>query len=600
MKKIFLIAAMAIAGTMCMAQGADILADEYAAKNETFSHARGSGFYWSLTGFQESLDAAPDEAIVSVTYAKELIASGRYKWETFDFVPRFAHKREKDARITELMDKAVELARKNGNNQLIARCLSARSLWLKNTRQAYDDAQEAIAAAKTLKPYENGAISGYYALGSYYLQTADYDKAAQNLREALRIYPHNIDSRKALLESLFAIDTNEAIEEAHQVIECGKTCDPEAFSSFEIKYLIKTSNWPAATDAIFAQMDGNPDHLGQFINDHDEDLEKISEASPTTLALNTKALAKNNSGSVYVARFANTVFSYYLNDPVAALPYAEMVFSLVGQSYLGTYSLVTAGHNLERAGMFSAALKFYDKWVEQCEHLYSVKARLFWSIGEVDSAMATIDKCINANNRVNNRYKYSRAGYERTLGMTAEALADINANISDVYSYADADHYLLRGELLNATGEKDKAKLDFERALTMANDKLSSDNRPTYYDDWTEEEKVNEGFDSVSVASSYRQIALAQLYLGNMAEAETALAEAQKLKADAPATDAMLYSLMDKKNEAMASIRKYVEGGGSEFIVLEKDPRLANVRGEQGFSDLVEQARRNAEIKRSK
>lgn len=218
-------------------------------------------------------------------------------------------------------------------------------------------------------------------------------------------------------------------------------------------------------------------------------------------------------------------------------------------------------------GKVYCEMGLYNKAIEANEKCYLVKndPALFIDIGDCKRLQGKYNEAIALYSKVieldplNCFAIYRRAWNNEFLKNYSAALDDYDLciEIDDEDSY----YYLNRGQLLLKMGRKESARSDFQKVIELEMEIKPSLNRKQF----------------------------AYFYLGNTVEAET---HNKKILAIYPSkrnfyNASCLYSLMNKKNEAIAFLEKSFEMGYRDFNHINIDDDMDNIRNSEEFIALI-------------
>ena len=186
---------------------------------------------------------------------------------------------------------------------------------------------------------------------------------------------------------------------------------------------------------------------------------------------------------------------------------------------------------------------------------YYARGIAYRNCGQAERALLDFDSTLMENPAFSAAYGERAWTYEM-LGRLDEALKDINLAIS--YSPEKGWLYCRRGAILRQKGDSVLAQNDFRKVLEL---------------------------DTVSGNAA---TAMAMLGRGDEAVAlmKNILANSDDIAGD-QYNLACLYSLLNRKEEAVAALRAAVDAGYKDFYHISLDTDLVNIRNEQGYKDIL-------------
>ena len=186
---------------------------------------------------------------------------------------------------------------------------------------------------------------------------------------------------------------------------------------------------------------------------------------------------------------------------------------------------------------------------------YYARGIAYRNCGQTERALLDFDSTLMENPAFSAVYGERAWTYEM-LGRLDEALKDINLAIS--YSPEKSWLYCRRGAILRQKGDSVSAQNDFRKVLEL---------------------------DTVSGNAA---TALAMLGRGDEAVAlmKNILADSDDVAGD-QYNLACLYSLLNRKEEAVAALRAAVDAGYKNYYHISLDTDLVNIREEQGYKDIL-------------
>ena len=186
---------------------------------------------------------------------------------------------------------------------------------------------------------------------------------------------------------------------------------------------------------------------------------------------------------------------------------------------------------------------------------YYARGIAYRNCGQTEQALIDFDSALVVNPAYDAAYGERGWTYEM-LGRLDEALKDINLAIS--YSPEKSWLYCRRGAILRQKGDSVSAQNDFRKVLEL---------------------------DTVSGNAA---TALAMLGRGDEAVAlqKNILANSDDVAGD-QYNLACLYSLLNRKEEAVAALRAAVDAGYKNFYHISLDTDLVNIREGQGYKDIL-------------
>jgi tetratricopeptide (TPR) repeat protein len=240
---------------------------------------------------------------------------------------------------------------------------------------------------------------------------------------------------------------------------------------------------------------------------------------------------------------------------------------------------------------FTKALNIFRTDNKTKDYLYTQRAQSYTRIGEYEKAINDIDQAISISpnyyqflvrgeaNRLAGRYKFAIVDFSKSIELEPnnsfayyrrgwskefdrnfdEAFVDYNTSIELSPDYSHT--YLNRGRLTEKIYGFEKAKSDYEKIIALESKSEDPDNSYHY----------------------------ALFHLGKPEEAlNVALNKIKRQPTGGNYYDlACLYSLMNKKNEAIQSLEKAIINGYSNFIHMANDDDLDNIKYSKDFESFI-------------
>ncbi len=405
---------------------------------------------------------------------------------------------------------------------------------------ALADFTEAIKIApKETMPYE-------YRI-NLYESLLQYDKAENDYRTLLSI-KDSVDYKLELATVLVYQDkTEEALNMLDKIIKY----QPNLVSPYALRAWINAvaGNSQAAINdyIIYMSLDGNYtlDHLVAY---------SWLDYTYTINQLSKLIVSDSDNGTWLSARIrvyiAHEQYELALTD-LDALEIAteQSPFTLYQRSmcYRGLYEF---NKQIESLSALIALLGD-----EEDADLYTMRAVAQRNAGNTDAAFIDFEKALQIS--PTSGYALSERGWTNDmLYKEKEAFKDYNVAIT--YSEPNAWLHIQRGRMYMNMEDSVKAKLDFELALQL------------------------------DTASSLHAFAL--LYLGEIQQAIDfikAIVSENINDAGEHYDLACIYSLANKKDEAIVALQQAIKLGYKAYNHIKLDRDLENIRDEQGYKDLL-------------
>lgn len=458
--------------------------------------------------------------------------------------------------------------------------------------QAYQTAREAVELCEKMSPK---SADGYVYMAIAYAQDDDYEGAAIYYRRALRIAPFNAYCWNNLCYALIKIGTPEALKEAEQAIADAQKVgvsftDDSQGCELQEQLAFKTGDYARCAQVAIAALARFRSIYGSDASRHLAMLDSASAHNPTAVRLMLEA--KMNAEPLITkwpeiqGRICDSRKDY--DNAIAAYRKAYDVDSST-VDYL--YYIATA----------QSQKCDYDGTVKTCDaiiardtayaQIYSLRAGANERLDRKATILADYDKAISIH-PTHAFYYYRRAWFERYNGMLNEAALDMTTAIQLNSDYSH--YYLTRANILEALGETDMAKDDYQAIIDLTTRNIRS------YTDFKPEEGglvIKDEFKN-DAAEDYAQRAYAHFYLGDPDAATSDMDLAAELDPDkdgAYYNCACLYSLMGQTDKAVGYLRKAVDAGYYEDVHMIRDTDLDNIRNTEGYKACLADAKAHRE-----
>lgn len=221
-------------------------------------------------------------------------------------------------------------------------------------------------------------------------------------------------------------------------------------------------------------------------------------------------------------------------------------------------------------------------------------AECYMGLGAYEEGLKLYESVTNISS-LNRAYIHTMILLYGGVGNYEKALEMVNWSISlEPDSYYG---YYLRGVFYREMGELEKAKDSFSMAISLApQEPYSYLSRGKIYLEQGETESANNDFHAVLniennlESTRYKCSQYAQLFLGNKTDAiERCQSILSLVNDDGNNYDAAcLYSLMGDKQNALDYFEIALEKGFRDFLHIERDSDLDNIRNERRFIKLVD------------
>ena len=399
------------------------------------------------------------------------------------------------------------------------------------------------------------------ARASYLYGQGKFDESDADFNQMLKLDPDNVVARIGLGRNCVA---KEDYQKAVDYFDYVTALYPDYSMAYAFRaeaYHGLNDKISAASDVVTALgLDGNNKAL-YLLTQYAED----SYAELTTRLKAKTVLEKNNHVWPYCLGIVNEAAKKF----ELAIDNYKKCNSMEPDALLA-YRISTCYSEL---GNWKQALDYIDKAIEMepddIDYI-SAKAELYWNSDDLDAAIAEMSKCVEAEPE-NYIYYHHRGWYNEHAGDLDGALEDYNTAI--ILEPKEAYNYMTRGRIYRAKGEDELAKQDFTTCVQL---------------------------DTIPESGSCAEYAW--LYLG---EEDKAIEFMNKLLEDDAKGNfynaACLYSIMDRKEEALDYLRKALEAGFNSFAHMRRDDDLDNIRDMEEYKSLIEQysGKLNASIEES-
>lgn len=493
----------------------------------------------------------------------------------------------------ESFTKAIDLAEKS-NPSLCVQALYLRSTdyaAIDNALASRDDALRAYEMAKKLSAADENKAVGSFALGYYYAFTCDEPlQAAGYFREAVSLAPFDDTNRKYLAATLLTIGTTDALAEAEKVVEDGLELDgnDEGLLTLYSSIAIQKEDYSTAAQIMvpfFAENGIFTENRNLWTN-----WRTILAKDPTTLIMRLRGQMAANP---MVYTWPEMLGTAYQGLPTPNYALAAECFKKAYELSDNQRHLILEASVRESAGDLTGALEAINKLIARdstAAVAYANRANINAQLDRKETVMADYAKAISLDGE-DADYYYQRAWFERYNSMAQEAALDMTTAI--MKDDDNPHYYLTRGSIFATLGEKDMAREDYETARDLCRKAIAEGG----------EESYTVPYDTAYVAEKHLQLAFALFYLGNEADALTEMDKGMRTTAEyvkgALYDKACLLSLMGKKQEAIAALGRAIDAGFDEYVHLDRDFDLDNIRTMKEFTALVAKAKENAQGKNS-
>lgn len=407
-----------------------------------------------------------------------------------------------------------------------------------------DEAEAEFTESIKLDP-ENS--TRYAERGMFYYTQKKHEQSYADYQKASELEPGFADY---VIYMGINMEAMEKYQEAFNHYEYAFKLAPNNYTALAYKgdALLKLKKYNDAINCYIEALNGENFNKGAL-----DGIEDAVEEVPDVVIAKLKAQhVKSPKEQMWTGILASILYNTKKYEEAAKL-YNEL---LQDEPEAPIYAALSDTH--KEIGNYQQALDDIDKALElnPDEASYLVKkALLYLTLGDYDKAIEATDSCIELNPDVNFAYAFRSSIYQEKKDYD-KALADINTAIN--LGEATSDQLLLRARVLQKLGKTDEAKNDFEAILA---DSAITFNMP-----------------------------YANLFLGNM---DLAFEQTDSLVNDEPDNESLhynaacIYSLANKKEEALKHFEKSLEGGYNDFMHIKTDDDLDNIRETPEFKALV-------------
>lgn len=229
---------------------------------------------------------------------------------------------------------------------------------------------------------------------------------------------------------------------------------------------------------------------------------------------------------------------------------------------------------------FQEAMKEVEKGLanfpNSLNFLYE-KALLYRKLGQFDRSLEMIDSLIIVD---------SREHYDLFVELRAwsyELSHQLDKAQEDYQYLAEADNsiynYVNLGRICYFLNKKNLAKLNFDKVLAKVDQEISDAKNDTYNDSWTKKSTLN---------NLYYLKADALVYNSKNSEAMEYIKKISPQSFYDYYNIACLYSLMGDKEKALSSLDKAFQEGYRDFVHIEYDLELTNLRTNKAYKKMLE------------
>ena len=398
---------------------------------------------------------------------------------------------------------------------------------------------------------------GYAQRGRFYYKKHDYESAAINYKKAHEMMPNNADYTLEFARNLWLLDLN---GQAAEILEELMLYHPRMSEAKRIRALIyrEAEDWTSFIDLYADYISMEHNNVDVFIS-----------TTPKAYGYMIKTI------SSYIKNAEDEDTRYFwlglrsraymqMDQYVEALADANSMQALVTDTVPDGYVLLLQSDCYEGLYDYANAARCYDGLIElypnseYTYYYYNHRARCFLEMGEYEKAEADFQKVIENDMDYaisayvgRGRMREEQQNYEGALDDYNKALL-LNEDLAFVLLY--------RGRLYLDLNDVERANIDLDKALEL------------------------EGED-VSITRAYTL-----LYKG---EGEQALSIMAQIIEEEPSAGnyydlACMYSLLNRKEEAIRALTVSFEKGFRSFRHMEKDTDLDNIREMPEYKELIQ------------
>lgn len=461
---------------------------------------------------------------------------------SYVWIATLRNRTEEYGRALTAADLAIKYLPKK-DEDYIAYAYSTRAavyLQLEDTVKALEDYTAAIRIKpKETTPYEERA-QVYFELGNYDLSDADYRKMTE-------LKPGETMGYMGIGRNANAQEQWEnAIKQFDHVIKL----DGEYSSgySFRAESYIGLKKFHEATDDIIKALSIDGDDKAYFL------MQDILDDAFDAMKVKLKVQCTKNPNEATWPYYLGVIHERQKRY-IDAINYYKQANSKDANSAFD----VRIANCYNEIGDFENALSYIDQALladsTDAANIWR-KADYLYNMGKADESILEMGKLIEINPEASVGYR-RKGWYEEYSGKVEDAIEDYTMAIT--LSPDDAYGFFCRGHAKYNQGKKEEARSDFEKAIELDTDTTALACAPFAYFYLGNTQKAIE----------YQNITIRNSEDGNNYNS------------------ACLYSLMNKTDEALEYLRKAMENGYRDFIHMELDPDLTNIRSLDAYKALV-------------
>lgn len=411
----------------------------------------------------------------------------------------------------------------------------------------YDEAEAEYTTAIDLAPEES---KYYYYRGQFYYDIQKFEQSLADFKKASELEPGLAANFVYMGMNLEAM---ERYQEAYENYDYACRLSPSDYTAqaYRGDALLKMKKYNDAINCYIEVL--NNDNSNQAAsNGLAAAFAEVPEVAEAKMKAQHIKNPKDNMWSTYLAVILENNKKY---DEAIKL-YQQM---LVNEPVASYYSALV--NIYKKTGDYQLALENIEKAIE-CDSedidLLFTKASVLNDLGQRDEAVKVIDECIEQSPESVVLY-IARSSILRDKKEFEGALTDVNTAIN--LSEVNCENMFYRGLILQRMGKKEEAAADFQYILE--NDSTES---------WFS------AFANVNLGNEETAIKLTQAIIANDSNGQDS---GEWYNA------ACVYSLLNKKDEALKCFGQCLEAGYCDFEYIKVDCDLDNIRNTNEFKALV-------------
>lgn len=288
-----------------------------------------------------------------------------------------------------------------------------------------------------------------------------------------------------------------------------------------------------------------------------EQLFDLMEKQPELIVAKLKiALIEHPEKEGLIKDLLSRVYYFYLDDYRNTIKYA-LELKALAPDYKNSYFLLC--YSYLQLDEYVSALSEIENLIaldSLNSHVYALKFDAYDGLGDWDKALAAIEKAIVLDPKNGVLYSHRALVYRR-IGKIDDAIDDYFMAMTLIPD--DSYFVLQRGVLLKQQNKHVAAEADFRKVIEMD-----------------------------SLSGRYQRMCFAYCFLGEKEKAIAAFVEGYAQKEIGDYDAACVYSLLGEKEMALRYLERALDNGFSNFVHIEKDTDLDNIRELPEFKALID------------